>query len=68
MPVEIGERFVEQENVWLKDQRPGQGDPLLLASGKGGRLTIPFARTQPDLLQYRVNPTCTVGFRDPANF
>ncbi len=30
--VEAGERLVEQDHAWLRGERPGQGDPLLLAS------------------------------------
>ena len=31
--VEIGERLVEKQDVRLHDQRPGNGDPLLLTAG-----------------------------------
>ncbi len=34
--IERGERFVEQENVGFKDQRPGQRDALPFAAGKLG--------------------------------
>ena len=35
--VEVGQRLVHQEHPWLPDDRPGQGDPLLLAAGQLGR-------------------------------
>src|SRR4029077_4725711 len=32
--VQVGQRFVEQEHLWLPDQRPGQGDPLAFPAGQ----------------------------------
>ena len=33
-PVEIARGFVGQEDLGLRDQRPGQGEALLLAAGE----------------------------------
>ncbi len=38
LEVERTERLVEQQHLRLVDQRPGEGDPLLLAAGELGRL------------------------------
>ena len=36
--VEVRERFVHQERVWMADDRPSHGDPLALAPGQRSRL------------------------------
>jgi hypothetical protein len=45
--VEIGERLVEQQDVGLDDERPGERDALLLAaeSSRGSRAASPSRRT-----------------------
>ena len=36
--VEVGQRFVEQEDLRIADNRPAHGDPLPLAAGKLSRV------------------------------
>ena len=38
--VEIGQGLVEQQHARLEDQRAGDGHPLLLATGEGGRRPV----------------------------
>ncbi len=38
--VEIGERFVEEEEIGVDDDGAGEGDALLLSAGKGGRFAL----------------------------
>ncbi|MOA29874.1 hypothetical protein D3C78_1509160 [compost metagenome] len=38
--VQRTEGFVHQQDAWLIDQRPGDGDPLLLATGELRRATM----------------------------
>src|SRR6056297_796896 len=45
--IEIGEGFIQQQQGGPEDQRPGQGNPLPLTSGKGSRIfTALFAYTE----------------------
>ncbi|MNM96029.1 hypothetical protein D3C81_1084930 [compost metagenome] len=40
LEVECGQRLVEQQHLGMRRQRAGQGDALLLAAGKLGRLAL----------------------------
>ena len=38
--IQIGQRFIHEEYCRLDDNSPRQGNPLLLAAGKGGGHTV----------------------------
>ena len=48
--IEIAGRLISQQQGWIGDDRTGQGDALLLAAGKLGRV-MPHACAKPDRAQ-----------------
>ena len=38
--IEIGQGLIEKQHLGLGDERPRQGDPLLLAAGKLARIAL----------------------------
>jgi hypothetical protein len=58
--VEGGQRLVEQQHPWLDGERPGQGDPLLLAPGQLVR-ELAGLRRQPDHLEQLVRTPPPLG-------
>ncbi len=60
------QRFVHQQNAWFVDQRPRDGNALLLAAGQLRR--APMSKLfELHQLQHRVDPTFTLGAGQFAN-
>ena len=66
--VEVVQRFVEQQDARFMDQRPGQRDALLLATGKLRRLAVPRASSGRPFRSPRACAVCSVALSTPAIF
>ena len=57
--VESGERFVQQEDIGLNDDRAGEGDPLLLTAGQLSGVSVSDIG-QLDKFQHIFDPLCDI--------
>jgi hypothetical protein len=65
--VKIGERFVEQQDLWVDRQRPAERDALALAAGEGRHVAL-AEPVKPQHRQQRSDPPADVGAADAAQF
>ncbi len=53
--------FIQQQHLWLEDQRPGDRHALALTSGELVRKAIAKGTVQPDSIQQAVHPAVPVA-------
>lgn len=65
LAVQIGHRFVREDQIRLHDERPGNGNPSLLTARERRDPPVEMLFSQFNLIQILAGPAAVVG-REPA--